>query len=196
MGANFAARAEELDRRMRLLDSQYKTNFVDRGLLLEEFERDQLWKFLYDPFTQANYESFNRWLQDAAPWSERDCRYALGAVKQLKDVPADDLRQMPRVNVEVMKSLSSSVRTQPEVIQAAKTLPEQQFIEQIQKTHPDQHVEPRKAIRLVKSASEVVERAIRLAMAVEGIESRDEALEAIAVSYIQDHEQVDEQETA
>jgi hypothetical protein len=156
-------------------------------------ESDGLWAYLTDESGSA-FRSFGQWLQNAAPWSERDCRYALSAVKELKDIPDDELRQIPRVNVETMKVLSTQVRQRPEVIKAAQTLPEKQFVEKIEKEYPDQHIEARKGIHVAapKSQSDVIERAIRVAMVVEQIESRSDALEAIAKAYLDEHEGIEE----
>ena len=40
----------------------------------------------------------------------RDCFYALAAAKELRDIPVQELSQMTRSNIEVMKTLSTGVR--------------------------------------------------------------------------------------
>ena len=74
-------------------------------------------------------------------YSRRDCFYAKEAAKQLMpDIPIEDLQQISRVNVEVLRTLSKLVRRNPEIISAAQALPEREFRAKLMQDHPEQHV--------------------------------------------------------
>jgi len=75
----------------------------------------------------------------------------------------------------------------PEVIQAAKTLPEKAFVEKMNKDH-SQHLETRQPV-VMASTPDMEERkaAIEMAMVCEECSTESEAEKAIYVSYIQDH---------
>ena len=94
----------------------------------------------------------------------------------LPDVPLEDLKDMRRCNLEVVKKLSPKVRRDRKVIESAKTLPNKDFIAETAANHPDQHLD-------LKSK---LEEAIIMAMAIEGC-SRKEAEEVVGESYICEH---------
>ena len=95
---------------------------------------------------------------------------------------------MKRTNIEQLKKVSSSVRILPEVVAAAKSLPEKQFVSQMNEKH-SQHLEIRQPVVMASTGDcDELETAIALAITIEGCGSRSEALKAIAVSYIQDHQ--------
>jgi hypothetical protein len=101
-------------------------------------------------------------------------------VEELKDIPAEHLAEIPQANFPILKQLSTEVRAEPQVIEAAKSKSAEEFTEQIRKDHPDQHLDTRKMLRvnMDESALAKVEEAILEAMK-RGATSRGEALEAI-----------------
>jgi len=177
-----------LTRRLRELEDIWRRGFAARGLILLEVETRELWRYVDDsdgkPFT-----SFNRWLIACAPHSERDCRYALAAVKELQDVPKPDLLEIPRMNLEVLKSVSTSVRSQPEVLEAAKTLSEAEFVAHLQVTQPTQHIEATKRLVLTYPAGDlsVIEAALDLVGTLSKVESREGQLLALCIDFIGEH---------
>jgi len=190
---NNADAAFWLTKRLRALEDIWRKGFAERGLILLEVEHRELWKYVTDdhgkPFT-----SFSRWLIDCAPHSERDCRYALAAVKELQDVPKSDLLEIPRMNLEVLKSVSTSVRSQPEVLQAAKTLSEAEFVAHLQVTQPTQHIEATKRLVLTYPAGDlsVIEAALDLVGTLSKVESREGQLLAMCIDFIGEHTEVSE----
>lgn len=179
--------ANILDGALRALDGLAKRLFIERGLILLEVEARRLWEHLANPETGGPYRSFEKWVVTAADYSRRDCFYALAAAKELRDIPVRELSQMPRCNIALMQTLSSGVRQKPDVIEAAKTLPERQFVAKIQADFPSQHIEQRQPVVMAPdSVSAKFEEAIALAMRVEGCSTRGEAIEAIAANYIEE----------
>lgn len=178
--------AVTLDGALRALDGLSKRIFIERGLILLEVESRRLWGHLDDPSTGAPYRSFERWVVTAADYSRRDCFYALAAAKELRDIPIRELSQMTRSNIEVMKTLSSGVRQRPEVIEAAKTLPEREFVAKIQADWPEQHVEQRQPVVMAPTEDcAEFEAAIQRAME-RGATTRAEAIKDIALNYLLD----------
>ena len=99
-----------LDTRMRVLEDQWKRTFVERGLILLEFEERKLWCLLKDPDTGQPYETLRKWIKRIAPASFRDCYAALAAVKELRDMRIEDLLLIPRCNIEQLKLMSPKDR--------------------------------------------------------------------------------------
>ena len=146
-----------------------------------------LWTARLDPETNEPCKSFNRWLCVAAPYSNATMFQAITDVEELSDVPDADLAEIPAANIHIVKQLSTAVRADPRVLQAAKTLSSKKFVEQVQCDHPQQHLEARKILRfvgVVESAAEEIERALTMAEC-RGARTRNEQLEAIAVEAIQ-----------
>jgi hypothetical protein len=166
-----------LDHRLRELEAVWKRSFVERGMILLEFEQRELWKTL-------GFHSLGSWLTDAAPQSRSDCYAALQAVKELRDIPRAELAEIPRCNIGTLRRLSSNIRQNPEVLTAAKTLPEREFAAMIEVNHPNQHIETTRTLvfKLDSSAAKVVEHAILQCQAEHGI-SREAVLEMWAVEY-------------
>lgn len=174
--------AKILDERLRALETNFKRNFVERGFILLEMEERTLWKFLIDPDTGSPYTSFERWVVTAATHSRSDCFESLRAVKELRDVPREQLLEIPRKNIGVLSQLSSQVRKDPEIITAAQTASKKEFIGHIQAKHPDQHVEHETKLTAHPSTSarEVIDQALEVTAWLFGCAGRESALEGMA----------------
>lgn len=179
--------ASILDGALRALDGLSKRIFIERGLILYEVESRRLWEHLTDPTTGAPYRSFEKWVVTAADYSRRDCFYALAAAKELKDIPVRDLSQMPRCNIALLQTLSSGVRQRPEVIEAAKKLPEKEFVAKVQESFPEQHIEARQIVAMPTGILGKQNEAIERATALYGCKSRAEALECIYADFLDSH---------
>jgi len=133
-----SADIEECKSILESIDRVEDRSFIWRGIVLREIERRELWKDDKD----ALYTSMNDWIHRAPGKSARDRYAALAAVEALKEIPLQDLSQIPRCNVETLQKMSSSVRVQPEVLEAAKGS-EDAFVAHVQAHHPDQHIQKR-----------------------------------------------------
>jgi hypothetical protein len=132
--------AASLNGLLRSLDALSKTSYIIRGLILFHVEQRRLWAYLSDPTGQP-FTSMEAWMCSSTEYSRRDCFYAKEAAKQLMpDIPIEDLQQISRVNVEVLRTLSKLVRRNPEIISAAQALPEREFRAKLMQDHPEQHV--------------------------------------------------------
>ena len=169
------------------LEGTEKTVFAWRGMAALLIEERELHRFILDNEVGDYYQSFDRFLKCEYPASWSYIRDALRAVKELREVPFSDLLEIKRCNLEQLKKVSSGVRLLPEVVRAAKSMPQKQFVEKMNREH-SQHLEVNKPMVMAPEEDcEERETAIALAIAVEGCTTRAEALKAIYISYIQDH---------
>ena len=164
-----------------------KTVFALRGMAMLLIEERELYRFQVDQEVGDYYVSFDKFLKDICPNSWGYCRDALRAVKELKDMRFEDLLQIKRSNIEQLKKVSSSVRLLPDVVQAAKSLPEKDFVAKLNNQHA-QHLDVKQPIAMAPAEDcDEFETAIALAMVCEHCSCRAEAIKAVAISYIQDH---------
>ena len=122
------------------LEGTEKTVFAWRGMAALLIEERELHRFILDNEVGDYYQSFDRFLKCEYPASWSYIRDALRAVKELREVPFSDLLEIKRCNLEQLKKVSSGVRLLPEVVRAAKSMPEKQFVEKLNREH-DQHLE-------------------------------------------------------
>jgi hypothetical protein len=171
---------------LRSLDGVEKQLFAMRGMAALLIEERELYRFVVDEEVGDFYQSFDRFIKTEFPNSWREIRQALSAVKELKDMKFEDLLQIKRCNIEKLREVSSSVRILPEVVAAAKTMPEKEFVEEMNKR--GQHLEVKQPV-VMASTPDMEERkaAIEMAMVCEECKTESEAEKAIYVSYIQDH---------
>lgn len=165
--------------RLRYLDRTTKLAYSEIGFISKTVQAYLLHEHRTDPKTGKPC-SFTRWLRLAAPWGYSTCYAAMRDVEDLADIPAEHLAEIPQENYPVLKQLSTAVRAEPRIIEAAKNKSSEDFVEQIRKDHPDQHLEMRKMLRvnMEESALAKVEEAI-VAAEKRGATSRGEALEMI-----------------
>ena len=166
------------------LDGIEKHVFALRGMAMLLIEERTLFRWVLDEQVGDYYVSFDKWLRDTCPNSWGYCRDALRAVKELKAVPFEDLLQIKRCNLEQLKKVSSNVRILPEVVAAAKSMPEKAFVAKLNEDHA-QHLEVKQPVVMASpSVSMIIDQAIEIATALEGCKTREEALEAIAAYFV------------
>jgi uncharacterized protein YlzI (FlbEa/FlbD family) len=158
-----------------------ETGHMRLGLICRQVEEQHLWTNHLDPETGQPCHSFARWLRILAPRAYSTCYQAIDDVRALADIPAEDLAQIPASNAKTLIKLSTKVRNEPATLKAAKTLRNAEFIEQIQRTHPDQCIERSKIKRFVleESALDLVNRTLQMAF-VRGAKNESDALEMMA----------------
>lgn len=176
--------AKHLTAFLRDWDRIEKQVYALRGMAMLLVEERQLYRWVVDDEVGDYFQSFDRWLKQTCPESWSYCRQALNAVKELKAVPFEDLLQIKRCNLEQLKKVSSNVRILPEVVAAAKLMPEKAFVEKLN-TSFNQCLEVKQPIAMASpSVSMIIDQAIEIATALEGCKTREEALEAIAAYFV------------
>ena len=168
---------------LRCIDTAEKVSYARKGKICLDVRNGLLHQNRIDPETGMPC-SFSRWVRLSATWSYASCFAAMRDMESLSDVPAADLAQVPAGNFPILKQLSTAVRNQPAVLQAAKTKHPDELIEHIKRDHPNQHLESRKTLRFVAEESQAAEIEEAIALAMEhGAANRTEALLAMAIDY-------------
>lgn len=174
--------AGALNTRMAALDQIHRIHersYAERGIIAREFERRSLWAHLEDPETGTTFANFTAWMSCSDFLGCRRTNFEAKAdMKELSDVPADKLIDVTKDNIKVLKLLSTSVRNQPDVLEAAKTMPQDKFLAKVEREHPSQHLEVRRVLRFKpgRSGAKVIEEMIAWALEHDIAGSRDEAL--------------------
>lgn len=141
------AAAEQLDKRMKALDVVdriYQVSFVERGIIAQEFQRRALWKHLEDPDTGTPFANMDAWMSCSEFMGCRRTNYeAKRVVTMLEDVPTAKLIDIPKASLHTLAQLSTAVRNQPDILEAAKTMTPEKFVEKVEREQPMQHIESR-----------------------------------------------------
>lgn len=159
--------------RMKFLDETIKLSYGEIGLLCSAVDSKALWK--------ARCTSFAQWVRLAAPFGYSTAFAAMRDVEELKDMPAEAVANIPASNFPLVKQLSTAVRNDPAMIEAAQTKGSEDLAEYVRDRFPEQHIERRRVLRftLDESAADRVEAALKTAQ-LHGAKSWGEALELIA----------------
>lgn len=174
--------AESLNERMAAIvqiDRLHERSYGERIIITREFERRHLWQHIEDPDTGQPFPHLTAWLSCSDYLGCRRVNFeALRDGKMLADVPADKLLDVPKGNLKVLAQLSTAVRNQPDILEAARKLPQDEFLEKVEKEQPLQHIERRTPMRFSpgRSWAKTIEQAIAWALEHGIADSRDEAL--------------------
>ena len=177
-----AAAGPHLTGGMSILDEIsriHERSFVERGIIIREFERRQLWKHLTDPETDQPFPNLTAWLScDKFLGCRRANFEAKRTLAMLEDIDPAKLVGIQRGNLRTLTQLSTAVRTQPDVLEAARTMPREAFEEKVEKEHPNQHVQVHRALsfRPDRSGAKAIEEAIAWALEHDIAGTREEAL--------------------
>lgn len=176
------------------VDKLQERSFVERGLIIREFEKRQLWKHLTDPETGLPFPHLTAWLSCSDYLGCRRTNFESKRVlAMLADVPSEKLIDIPKATLHTLTQLSTAVRNQPDVLEAARTMPPEAFEEKVEKEHPLQHLEARHPMkfRFGRSQSKVIEAWVEYAMSHNLAGTREEAV-AWACEEALDNAMIDE----
>jgi hypothetical protein len=179
-----------LHHRMRAfdwMDEQRERSYAERGLIAIEFEKRKLWQYLDDPATKKPYTSFNAWASSRCNGARSVTFDAKRDLEALQDVPAAELRDIPKGNLKVLKQLSTAVRKEPAVLQAARSMTTPQFLESIEKLFPEQHIESPIVVKVNAAPADAstFEEAIQYAIDHEIAANRSEAMGRMAYTALE-----------
>jgi len=166
--------------RLRHIDKIHKLSYSETGNICLKVQAHLLHEMRTDP-DNGEPCSFSRWLHLAAPYSYSTCYAAMRDCEAMKDISEEHLSEIPASNFPILRQLSTAVRSEPEILIAAKTKKIDEFVEHIKRSFPSQHLESRKSMRFhpEESAAEKIESALSRAESM-GARTRDESLEWIA----------------
>lgn len=153
-----AEAAEALNGRMAAfvqIERIHQRSYVERGLIIREFEKRKLWKYLTDPETGETFPHLTAWLSCSEFLGCRRTNFeSKRDMELLVDISAEKLIDVPKSNIKVLTQLSTAVRNQPDVLEAARTLPQHELMDKVEQEHPLQHIEKCMPIRLTPGRSE------------------------------------------
>jgi hypothetical protein len=141
--------AEAVSLRLVALDNVERRAFSERCIIVHAVERRKLWQFLEDPDTGETFANMTAFMSCSYFLGCRRTNFeALRVAKLLEDIPTPKLLDIPKSTLHTMTQLSTAVRNDPEILEAAKTLPPNEFVARIEIEHPNQHVQAKKPLRL------------------------------------------------
>lgn len=173
-----------LDKRAREIESAWKSSWVELADLCATIRDDELWR-------EGGYHSFGAWLQNACPTSRSMAYMALGIRSELKEIPAEELKQIPLGNADILKNTPKQHRN-GKVLEAAKQQPPREFIGTVIEASPDSHLEKRNVhkFRLTTSQSEKLIATLNMWRLVNDDPEApvEDALEGVLAEYAQSHQ--------
>jgi len=178
--------AKHYDKKMRTLEAGTIASWSEMAQVAIVVHDNEYWRDL-------GFGSWDAWMHDAAPYSAKAMYRNTNLLRDLKeDVPMEDLKRIPRKSAKVMQALPKSVRRKRETIEKAVRMKPDRFVQEIQETHPELHIETqvKREYAYSKSQSEIVDGAIELYRVVEDKPDAtpEEALEAFAADYVIRHQ--------
>ena len=123
---------EAADERIESLTRQV---YALRGAAMKIAEEKKIYQFFEDEEVGKPFRSLDRWNKVTFPKSWRYNQEALATVNKLPDVPMEKLVDTPRCNILTLTQVSSSVRSLPDVLEAAQTLSEDAFAAKLTTEH-------------------------------------------------------------
>lgn len=190
------------------IEERERRTYCEYGMILIEIERRELhrlvpqiicstcntrveWKdgvCVWCGAFQRCYESFDRFLIEAAPVSRTTGYQAKRAVESMlaADVPLERMAQIPRGNLEVVAKLSPSLRSDPAMLADAQTLSNDELLAKIEDSHPEEHIESKRRLvfKPTVSAQKLIDDGLRVAAWLNGSEGREAALEFMAAALL------------
>ena len=171
-------RAQARDSFVRAFEQQF-SNWVSIAKCCCDVERDRDWEVL-------GYESFGKWIANAAPRSRAYLYLVIGRYKELvPDIPEAELREIPLGSAGVLKQLSSSVRRQSKIRQAAKRKPSE-LRQVLSEIAPQQHIEalePR-TLKFTESQAAIFDEMLECYQTFNPEASEEEAVEWLASQWL------------
>lgn len=160
------------------IERLYTLSFAEVGIIAREVERRHLYRHLINSDTGKPFVYFNDWTKAI---NSIACRRTIFAAKRviakLEDVPPEKLVDIPPSNLYTMTQLSTAVRNDPAILEAARTLPREQFEEKVEREQPLQHISPLSPLRFHANRPDrkIVEETITWALNHDIAATRDEA---------------------
>jgi hypothetical protein len=174
-------RARTHDLKARELDRVLASTWVTLGMICLAVRDNKEFQLL-------GFRSFDAWLEDACPRSRSVVYAALGALAELKDIPAEDLKEIPHSTAHVLKKLPRVMRADPEIIQDAKRLTTKEFSRKVKRQAPDLHLEDfvTRQFHFSETQEQVIDQAIVVVRKEYGEDISEEmALELVCVEWLQ-----------
>jgi hypothetical protein len=177
---NDAAGEAQLFARMQSIDREEMLSYSERGHIGLVVRENRLHLHRISPETGEPC-TWTEWVRLCSPWSYSTCFEAVRDIEALSDIPKEELAQIPKGNIQTLTKISTGLRSQPAVLEAAKTQRPKAFIEHIKRNHGDQHIEQSHVLSFTVNESEalVIEEVLKSEMKKDGTLSRTGALVSV-----------------
>ena len=174
----------ELDAQARSIEKIFKSSWLELADICISMRDGQYWR-------EGGFTSYNSWLLSACPCSRSWAYMAVGAREELKEIPIEDLREMPLGNAETLKLLPRSLRSDPEILEAAKSTTPREFVSRATSVAANTHIEQNVTIKFKGSASraKVIQSCLDMWRMLNNEELSDmEVMEAVCAFYMLAHQ--------
>jgi hypothetical protein len=174
--------ADDGDKEIRKLEGR----FIQAAIIIRQFKVYELWRLALNPSTgKRGFKSLEKWAENAMPLSRSERFKAIKVADSLiPHIPEEDLKKMPSRNLQLLVSVPKAKLSDPEIIEAAKG-PEKKLRKTLSKKAPEAGVEEAEHLMVPKSIRGVVDEAIEAIMALHELGDKYEALEGLAVYFMQ-----------
>ena len=130
------------DHRVREIDRVVRESWSELAAICIQVRDKELWRLLR-PRPDVTFHSFDDWLLDAAPVCRATVYKGMGILSTLaKDLTPEQISGIEIGNAALLAHVSSSVRRDPEVIEAASGGRHSKKLRDVVRTKfPEQHIE-------------------------------------------------------
>lgn len=151
------------------------------GMMCRDVNERCLWRFRADPRAGHMCKNFTAWMRVAAPRGYSTAhQYMREVTEYLHDIPDEDLKDVLHENVDTLRQLSTKVRNQTEILDAAKVERADVFVETVRAKCPEQHISRRVPRKFFFEDPEFVDAAIEEAIDEHGAMDKGHAIEMFA----------------
>lgn len=185
--------AESMQVRMACIErveEMHERSYAEVGIIAGQFQKRELWRLVDNPMSGEPFISWSAWASSSGIRCRRIIFESKKDMERLGDVPADRLIEVPKGNLKVLIQLSTQVRNQDDILEAAKTMEPSDFLEKIETEQPFQHVESRTpmVIKPGRSDRKIIERWSTYAQTHDLAGSLTEAIVRACEQCLIDHE--------
>jgi hypothetical protein len=176
--------ADKGDAEIRKLEGR----FIAAAIIIRQFMVYELWKLAVNPDTgNRGFKSIEKWAANAMPMSRSERFKAIKVAENLvPHIPEEDLKKMSSRNLQLLVNVPKAKLGDPEIISAAKGS-EKKLRKTVNKKAPESGVEETQHLMVPKSIRELWDEAIEAIMALHELTDKYEAMEGLAVYFMQGH---------
>jgi len=173
-----------LDKRAREIESIYKVTWLELADICMTIRDNELWR-------EGGYHSWNSWLLSACPTARSTAYAAINTLKQLSDIPPEDLREIPPGNAHILAGVPKKQRN-GKILKAAKSQTPQEFTATVIHEAPAGHIEQKicHKFRMTSSQSKILAAALDVWKMLNDDPNApaEVALEGIVSDYMMSHQ--------
>jgi len=174
--------ADKGDAEIRKLEGR----FIQAAIIIRQFMVYELWRLAVNPDTgNRGFKSIEKWAASAMPMSRSERFKAIKVAENLiPHIPEEELKKMPSRNLQLLIDVPKTKLADPEIREAAQHS-EKKLRKTLSKKAPESGVEEVEHLMVPKSIRAVFDEAIEAIMALHELTDKYEAMEGLAVYFMQ-----------